>query len=363
MNNSPGTSDVLKYGSPISTRHLTIRYVLTFVLLAGLQLGTYFIFRAQIEISRSFGAVYAEIANQRSLLQGTSALSGKLVSDDADQQERDRVRSKINETIASLQTTHQDLLIDKSGKQGLPQVVRAIYFDPPWLFDSQFQTYIAELRALAKEPDTELSRSNPHFQAIRQTAMSGRMVDALNQVASEYQKRDDQETDFLQWWAIWDAGSTILVLGLSVLLVFQPMVRRVHQDIDLLWRLKGNLEQLVAERSALADKHASALAISEALYRSLVDHFPLQVNRKDLQGRFTFVNDSFCRFLGKERQEIIGKTNFDFLPADLAEKYQNYEKQVVEEGGIVQALEQARFGRRKFRIHGGAQGAGQKRQR
>ena len=77
MNNNPGISDVLKYGSPIGTRHLTIRYVLTFVLLAGLQVGTYFIFRAQIEISRSLGAVYAETANQRLAVAGNHNAVGK----------------------------------------------------------------------------------------------------------------------------------------------------------------------------------------------------------------------------------------------------------------------------------------------
>ena len=239
-----------------------------------------------------------------------------------------------------METTHQDLLSDESGKHGLPQVVRAIYFDPPWLFDSQFQKYIAELRALAKEPDSELSRSNPHFQAIRQTAMSGDMVDALNQIASAYQKRDDQETDFLQWWAIWDAGSTLLVLVLSVVLVFRPMVRRVRQDIDLLWRLKGNLEQLVAEHSALADKHASALAISEALYRSLVDHFPLQVNRKDLQGRFTLSTTVSAVSWEKSGKRSSAEPISTSCPPIWPRSIKIMRGRSLKEGRIVQGLEQ-----------------------
>jgi cytochrome b subunit of formate dehydrogenase len=72
--------------------------------------------------------------------------------------------------------------------------------------------------------------------------MSGHMVDALNQVASEYQKRDDQKTAYLQWLAIWSAGSTIAVLLISGLFIFRPMARRVQQDIDTLWRFNENLK-------------------------------------------------------------------------------------------------------------------------
>lgn len=305
--------------------------------------GNLFDLPHQIKISHSIGAIYAKTANQRSLIQESALLSRKLVVT-SDEEEQSRARSHLNETILSLEKTHQDLLNDRSGKHGLPQEVRAIYFDSPWLLDSQMQKYISELHALAEAPGSELSRSNPHFLEIYDAAMSGPMVDALNEVVSAYQKRDEEKTDFLQWWAIWDIGSTVVVLVLSGFLIFRPMARRVRQDIELLWQFNENLEQLVAERSALAERRASEAAISEALYRSLVDNFPLQVNRKDLEGRFTFVNDSFCRFLGKAREEIIGKTNFDFLPAELAEKFQRYERRVMETGEIIQTLEeQARF--------------------
>lgn len=300
-----------------------------------LQVGTYLILRAEIEISHSLGTVYAEIATQRSRLQGSAVLSGRLAGA-TDDKDRAETRAKLNEAIASLEETHKDLLREEADRQGLPQVAREIYKEG---FDSAFKTYVGELRTLAATPDAELSRENGHFKNIRATAQSGLMVDALSRIAEAYQKSDDERTHFLQSLAIWTAVSTILVLFLSVVLVFRPMARRVKQDIDLLWRLKGNLERMVVERSILAEKHANALAISETLYHSLVDNFPLRVNRKDLEGRFTFVNDSFCQNLGKTREEIIGKTNFDFLPAEVAEKYQRYDRQIVEGGGIVRTVE------------------------
>jgi len=37
---------------------------------------------------------------------------------------------------------------------------------------------------------------------------------------------------------------------------------------------------------------------------------------KDRQGRFVLLNNSFCELLGKDRNEIIGKTDFDLFPAE-----------------------------------------------
>jgi PAS domain S-box-containing protein len=339
MDNNRGTPNRLEDGFSVGARHLTMRYILTFCLLGCLALGNYLILRAQIETGRSISAVYVETGGQRSQLQGSALLAQKLVVT-ADPQERIRVRSQLNKMIASLETTHHRLLRDESGVYGLPKEVRAIYFDPPWSLNDLMIRYIAEVHALAATPDNELNWTNPHILYIFDAAMSGHMVDALNQVASAYQKRSDQRTAYLLWLAIWTAGSTIVVLVISGLFVFRPMVRHVRQDMDMLRQFNETLEQRVAERSALAEQRAEESAVSEALYRSLVDNLPLHVNRKDLQGRFTFVNDSFCRFLGKPREAILGKTNFDFFSAELAEKYHCYDKQVIEQGKIYQALEQ-----------------------
>jgi PAS domain S-box-containing protein len=67
---------------------------------------------------------------------------------------------------------------------------------------------------------------------------------------------------------------------------------------------------------------AEALRASEALYHSLVETLPLGLYRKDLQSRFIFGNRRFCDGLGKTLDQILGKTDFDFFPAPLAEKYQ-----------------------------------------
>jgi phosphoserine phosphatase RsbU/P len=61
-----------------------------------------------------------------------------------------------------------------------------------------------------------------------------------------------------------------------------------------------------------------------------VETLPQNIFRKDLQERFTFANRQFCKTLGKSLEEIVGKTDYDFFPRELAAKYQADDKQVLE---------------------------------
>jgi PAS domain S-box-containing protein len=79
-------------------------------------------------------------------------------------------------------------------------------------------------------------------------------------------------------------------------------------------------------------KAEEALRASEALYHSLVETIPLGVWRKDLDGRFTFGNKRFCESLGQPVDQVIGKTDFDFFPAELAEKYRRDDRSVHRTG-------------------------------
>jgi len=83
-----------------------------------------------------------------------------------------------------------------------------------------------------------------------------------------------------------------------------------------------------------------ALRNSEALYHSLVESLPLNVFRKDSEGRFTFGNKLFCETLGRPLREFIGKTDFDFYPRELAEKYRQDDRTVMETGKVFEDIEE-----------------------
>ena len=108
---------------------------------------------------------------------------------------------------------------------------------------------------------------------------------------------------------------------------------------DILSRAE-KVERLVVKRTAELRSANQGLRDSEALYSSLVENLPVHVLRKDRTGQFTFANRSFCRLLGRPFDEIIGKSDFDFYPRDLAEKYQADDRVVLETGQLFETEEQ-----------------------
>src|ERR1051326_2979720 len=103
--------------------------------------------------------------------------------------------------------------------------------------------------------------------------------------------------------------------------------------------------RLVAYDGLIADvterkRAEERLLASEAFYHSLVENLPQNILRKDLNERFTFANQRFCATLGKSLEQIIGKTDFDFFPPPLAEKYQRDDRYVIRTGESFETIEE-----------------------
>src|SRR5688572_11955176 len=82
------------------------------------------------------------------------------------------------------------------------------------------------------------------------------------------------------------------------------------------------------------------LSDSEALYHSLVDTLPQNVFRKDLDGRLTFVNRKYCETTGLAPEDLLGKTDFDLYPAELARKYREDDLRVIKAGRLLEDVEE-----------------------
>ena len=78
----------------------------------------------------------------------------------------------------------------------------------------------------------------------------------------------------------------------------------------------------------------------EALYQSLVENLPVSVARKDLAGQITFANQAFCALLELDSDEVLGKTDFDLFPEELASKYRHDDKLVQTTGQTFSDIEQ-----------------------
>jgi sigma-B regulation protein RsbU (phosphoserine phosphatase) len=111
--------------------------------------------------------------------------------------------------------------------------------------------------------------------------------------------------------------------------------RAVRDGKGALLYYEGTVEDTTQHRRA-----EEKLRHSEALYHSLVETLPQNVFRKNLELRFTFGNQKFCENLGRPLEDIIGKTDFDFFPPELAEKYQRDDRQVLATGQLYETVEE-----------------------
>ena len=107
------------------------------------------------------------------------------------------------------------------------------------------------------------------------------------------------------------------------------------------WR-KRHLNRYTSLRSRVAehrlDEHA--LRQTEVFYHTLVETIPQMILCKDLEGRFTFANQKLCAELGTTLEVIKGKTDFDFFPQELAEKYRADDHRVIDTGQTLDIVEQ-----------------------
>ncbi len=97
----------------------------------------------------------------------------------------------------------------------------------------------------------------------------------------------------------------------------------------------SSAEKVIDLESAL-----EALRDSEALYSSLVDHLPVFVIRKNLEGRITFANKPFCQLIGLPLERIVGQTDFDLYPPELAERYRCGDEEVLKSGNVFKIVEE-----------------------
>jgi two-component system CheB/CheR fusion protein len=129
----------------------------------------------------------------------------------------------------------------------------------------------------------------------------------LNQVKSlfhsiqqeERTKLEQRRAHFLQSArkVIWFIRLLLLVFGVSflgaIIIVYRNTVRR--------------------------NKAEAALQKSEALTRSIVEHAPVLVNIKDLDGNYMLVNNQFAITVNRNADELIGKNSRDVLPPESME--------------------------------------------
>ena len=111
----------------------------------------------------------------------------------------------------------------------------------------------------------------------------------------------------------------IFILFSGALLWFRSLKKQVSlRTIEL--------ETEVIERQKVEE----ALSEKEAFLETLINAIPIPIFYKDKNGKYLGFNKSFEIFFGESKDQLVGKSVFDFNPKDLAEIYNKKDLEIFE---------------------------------
>lgn len=109
-------------------------------------------------------------------------------------------------------------------------------------------------------------------------------------------------------------------------------MRHDDRSRDQLIQELAHAYQRIVELEALnraGHQQQQALRHERYLLRTLIDNLPDPIYFKDLEHRFVVGNLAVARIMGADKPaDIIGRTDFDFFPQELAERYYADEQQI-----------------------------------
>ncbi|PSB23098.1 hypothetical protein C7B76_01250 [filamentous cyanobacterium CCP2] len=82
-----------------------------------------------------------------------------------------------------------------------------------------------------------------------------------------------------------------------------------------------------------------ALRESQTMFENFMSHMPGSAFIKDEQGRYVYANPAVLKLAKRDITEIIGKTDFDLVPAAIAEQFQANDRAVMATNQVVETLE------------------------
>src|SRR5687767_9028642 len=112
-----------------------------------------------------------------------------------------------------------------------------------------------------------------------------------------------------------------------------------QQQLDARSAALTKATEQLRRQTAAREKTEQALRESKALYQSLLEGLPLNLFRKDLEGHVVMANRRYCETLESSLEDLLGKTDHDLFPDELADKYRRDDQTVIETGSVFEDVE------------------------
>ncbi len=109
---------------------------------------------------------------------------------------------------------------------------------------------------------------------------------------------------------------------------FQDLEITINKTLEQVRQIKEKQHKLQQAQNQLL-KVNEALRESEQRLQAILDNSPTAVYLKDLQGRYILINQQTERNTRCSREEVIGKTDHEFLPEAIANQFRANDQEVL----------------------------------
>ncbi len=133
--------------------------------------------------------------------------------------------------------------------------------------------------------------------------------------------------------------------GVLVLLSGEAALFEATAELSLLEEIGLDISFALDAMAADAERTLTeeALGQSSAQLRTLIDTLPDLIWLKDPEGAYLSCNRRFESFFGAAEKDIVGKTDYDFIDADLADSFRRHDQAAMVAGGPTANEEQVVF--------------------
>ena len=114
----------------------------------------------------------------------------------------------------------------------------------------------------------------------------------------------------------------------------------VAEDGERLQNENQRLRERIRELEDMQRDLGRQQKLEQIVLHTLVETCPFRIYAKDLAGRFIFGNSELAKALGAVPDQVVGKNDSDFFPADLAQRYHDDEQRLYETGEAILAKEE-----------------------
>ncbi len=126
------------------------------------------------------------------------------------------------------------------------------------------------------------------------------------------------------------------LLDITKLKRAEEELQKAHKNLEL--KVQKRTKQFNESNEALRNEIEERKQVEEALIKSksfldkIINSIADPVFVKDEQHRWIILNDAYCKLMGYSREELLGKSDYDFFPSHEADVFWEKDEEVLKNG-------------------------------